>query len=1007
LGRTKENVPGKEAEKPQVKEQEPKVEALAEPKQENLSASEEVKAEDKGGADNEPVKNTGIKKALNLPEVKFDKRLTPDEQLIRGKESVDSGKINPHDVIKRVIAGEGNEGYTVEEAEAMNYYGHQLEQARKDINNKIADIDEQIAKDPENSELIGDKILAIAERKRIADLKYEAQLSNRTNSNHWGKTGLTMKTEITEDYTPEVINREFEDIYGEGEVPRDVQKKLDESTETINKLSAENERLYKEKAEWQAKKAVENATKVRRGNRSISDIKTERKEILGDIAKKLKDKNSQFNSNPIPVEILPDVAKLIANYVEELGARGKILFDDVVDKIHGDLKEHFPDATRKDVIDAMSGHGYEKDIKQRSQTQKEIAKLKKQAELISKLEDLKNGTFKKKLGIIRDIPKEIKDLHEQIRELMPKAEKRKLSQQEKVERAIKSRTKAKKELEDKIANKKFDSKEKETIANAELDVLNGEIKDLHKTFNALKEDSKTPLEKEKERVARELKTNETKLKNKSYIPKEPVKHPSFPRDNEIQKNLTKIASAKHEIKKQRAIALNSQKATMQRMLDWIVRWRRRFALSGLGVVEKLGASAAIGNYAFTPIEEAIGGGWSKVFRSISEDAPIEGGTNLHAIGSFYKEAFKLFKIKDGQLKAGQRIKDIKDILKTGSTDLSKKYGEKFWQHYKGLDALMDMHTIIKSFPHASEFVLANKKMTKWAEDNGLNVNDPYIKEGIALAAFKKANYSIFLNDNALAKKFNVEVNEWKKKGTTGQLGAFVAEMMLPVNKVPSNIVSRVGVYATGLPRGLEKAGAFKALGKSYKGVDAMRSELSKAVEKLNTDEKEEIMRQLKKGSVGGAVIATAFLLGAKGLGGFWSPFNTDKEREGRGETKSNYAMGINKHFQHTAPFMLLQTAATFGHLYHKFHDIKNEGEILSVAKALAGTGVAVLGQVPMFKELGLIPAALTGNKEAANKLGWEIKGMAKPALYNEIFPAPKGRPSLQSKLPSSKKRVAD
>jgi hypothetical protein len=133
-----------------------------------------------------------------------------------------------------------------------------------------------------------------------------------------------------------------------------------------------------------------------------------------------------------------------------------------------------------------------------------------------------------------------------------------------------------------------------------------------------------------------------------------------------------------------------------------------------------------------------------------------------------------------------------------------------------------------------------------------------VQASVAVEAYKHAERQIFLEDNAFADRVNeflrARVNPKTGKPTvTGKTVELGGKIALPIRRVPTNIVAEVWEHMVGLPSGaLEARRAFR------EGID-----------KLTPQEADTIMRQLKNGSVGLAIMTTVFLTGGAGIGIFY------------------------------------------------------------------------------------------------------------------------------------------
>ena len=181
----------------------------------------------------------------------------------------------------------------------------------------------------------------------------------------------------------EQVKKQYEEIKKKEE---DVESKLEINDELNAQLLAET--VFKEE---KAKRKPYQKTK---------DYKADRKSIIESIKQKWKDKDKPTDvlmalPFPVPtkkaqqlVAIAPDVSKLMASYIEE----GVDDLKEIVSRIYVDLRNEIDGLSEKDIFDVIAGR-YKKEKPLLTQLQLKKAELKKEAELIAKIEDIMAGNM--------------------------------------------------------------------------------------------------------------------------------------------------------------------------------------------------------------------------------------------------------------------------------------------------------------------------------------------------------------------------------------------------------------------------------------------------------------------------------------------------------------------------------------------------------------------------------------------------------------------------------------
>ena len=468
------------------------------------------------------------------------------------------------------------------------------------------------------------------------------------------------------------------------------------------------------------------------------------------------------------------------------------------------------------------------------------------------------------------------------------------------------------------------------------------------------------LEKKAGRLEKKLTEPEKILPPK----KEPL---VFRKNTEWVKANQRVANAEFKMKVEKRKALESQKNMYQKGLMWAGRAVRLSVLSGYKVLGKLASAAVVGGAVKRLPEQAIGQVWAHVFRGVAEKAPIEGFSNAKAEAKFYKEFFNPKKF----------VENSWSILSTGESNLNKRMGTGEYEHVPFLYLPTDLHQIIKDPLKRAAFESSFLNGMIWAEKNGLDINDDLVIQSLETAAYKRANYEIFQEQNGLSKRVSQFKNKLERSGNKGASVKFLIDFLIPVSTVPTNIVRRVFSYS---PIGMLKG--------SVKIMDVYR----KGIENLKEEEAEKVMRQLKQGSMGTALWLIGWF-GASYFGGLYSKYNPDKKRlEGEIASDEMEIGGemIPKPVQHAIPLEVIQTAATARHIYDNYIDKKDAGNVEALYRAAMGSIGALIEQVPILETVANVYGAFKEPYYQA-KLEKDVKRRFEPQILREtgIIETPK------------------
>jgi hypothetical protein len=365
-------------------------------------------------------------------------------------------------------------------------------------------------------------------------------------------------------------------------------------------------------------------------------------------------------------------------------------------------------------------------------------------------------------------------------------------------------------------------------------------------------------------------------------------------------------------KHNRMLAEAAQRKWWQKGLDTFVRWERAFKLSSPVVFGKLGA-AALTRVGATALEEPLGGVLSKVpgISRVAAHAPREGGLNVRAMAHGITEAFN------------RGIDDAWQTAKKGGADIDVAYGDKIldkdWANFFG-----QLHGMMKAPIKRAEFTLSLDKRVQHAIANGIDVTDPMVQTRLATEALSDGYRSIFMQRGFSSDMFNQAVGmmeKSKKYPVAGEVTARLARFLMPVVRVPLNILGETATGIYGTP-----------VASARTMFHAMRGTL----DTLDPVVADSIMRQFKKGSIGLGLMAIGYF-NPQNVGGYdW------RQKRKTGEVKtSGFQIGgvdIPRWVTHAPWFELMQIGSTIRRVSdeHIPHTSDAKGFTIGAKAALLG-----------------------------------------------------------------------
>ena len=457
---------------------------------------------------------------------------------------------------------------------------------------------------------------------------------------------------------------------------------------------------------------------------------------------------------------------------------------------------------------------------------------------------------------------------------------------------------------------------------------------LIKAVNEAKREFQIPVDDPDTQLKSSLDTLKTRLRNRTKELQDKLAAGDFaPRarrelklDSEALRLKALNERAKDEFRRGLVKDRLKQRNPMEKTADVWTKWRRFSLLSGPSTLAKL-TSAAIQTLSITPLEEVAGAGFSKLFPALARNAAREGGLSVKAEAKAWTEGFT------------RGLTDAAQVLKTGSSELDVLYGKDRGYPRDLLDFMGNVHGALKTVPKRAEFARSLQKRAEHAIRNGVDITDPMVQTRLALDAYKDANRSIFLEDNRVVNAYKrfLSAFDQPEKGTghvpfSSKATGAAFRTLLPIVRVPTNLAARTFEYATGLGSGSAK------LAQAYR----------RGIEQLPPEQADLIMRHLKKGSLGAAVLLLGYF-SPNLVGGYYQSGEKRKPGTAKAGTMKVAGVTIPSYLLHNPLLEALQIGATVRHVAdskQKKWDTKSQG----LAAGVVAGGLGMTEELPFIRE---------------------------------------------------------
>ena len=397
------------------------------------------------------------------------------------------------------------------------------------------------------------------------------------------------------------------------------------------------------------------------------------------------------------------------------------------------------------------------------------------------------------------------------------------------------------------------------------------------------------------------------------------------------------------------------KSLFDRLSDLLIKARQNMVISSPKTLAKIAAASAE-RVAFGLPEEAAGQFWSSLpgVRKIAEAAPREGrglsrAAEARAFASSWSEGFR----------------DAWQTLKKGGSELDLLHGGEDKVAGKGwLDLQFRLHAALKAPAVRAEYTRSLLKRVDAGAARGEDVTSPAALLRIQGEAYRDAQSAKFQQENWLVDAYNKWVANLRGPDRPWQSKALGvgARVVMPVVRIPTNLVFEIGTHAFGLGTGGIQAGLA----------------LARGVEKLKPAEADAIMRQLKKGSLGAAALMIGYAL-PEVFGGYYSGRRDDSDVEAGaarvgGVQLPSWAM-------HNPLLETIQLGATVRRASDKVYKGWRQGTAEGLMTGLAGW----VEEIPFAHQATDAAKALSHDpKERGHYFGELAKSLAVPQLFQWV-----------------------
>ncbi len=378
-------------------------------------------------------------------------------------------------------------------------------------------------------------------------------------------------------------------------------------------------------------------------------------------------------------------------------------------------------------------------------------------------------------------------------------------------------------------------------------------------------------------------------------------------------------AAKGEFNDALAAARKANAGWSSYLADLLVKLRVNTVISSPITLAKIVAASAE-RILIAPLESAAGAVFSRLpgLRKIAAAAPREGrGFGASTEKQSFVAAFT------------KGLKDAWQTIRTGKSELDTLHGGKESVPREWLDYQFSLHDAMKAPAVRSEFTRSFLSRVDSALEKGQDATSPASLLRFGAEAYKDAQAAKFRQDNWLVDAYNRGINSLRQPGASlaSRATGLGLKLLTPVVRIPTNLAFEVGTHIFGTGTG---------------SVQAVRAWM-RGIENLKPAEADSIMRQFKKGSLGGAAMLFGYLAPSM-FGGYYSG-KRDEDDVKAGGAKIG-GVNIPSWLMHNP---LLETIQ-FGATIRRAADKTVKGEKQGIGEGTAEGILGLASEIPLARE---------------------------------------------------------
>lgn len=521
--------------------------------------------------------------------------------------------------------------------------------------------------------------------------------------------------------------------------------------------------------------------------------------------------------------------------------------------------------------------------------------------------------------------------------------------------------------------------------------LKKEVEGIRRDTNPNYSPQQRALDDYNEGLQKQIFDKENRLESGDLEKEEPTPKIDFSRDPKSLTLESRLRKLEHDFYAARRAGELINRSWLQKAMSLAATVKRAFVLSRISTFGRLIAADFWSNGVFEPAESVAGlaqyAGTKVGFaKKLSQQADRYGV-------STWGDVKALIKGELGAVKSLVNLQTWKDFVsdeKNGYSELSLMYEDPqhitipkelrdHWQNIEhGLESISRSHGAVKGLSKRMEFTRSYIIRKEAARRKGtVDVDNPVIQASMGAMAYHDAMNHVLMGDNMASRGYEWVMNKLESKGIGGAFAALAMKELMPIVKIPTNLLLNAVRATVGTPL----AGGMIVA----RGIAEVMSKGNSewGISKLTPEQSDALLRNLRKGNVGmGLMLAGFFAPNMFGAAHYYQKGSDQPEGMEEGDVNF-FGVKVPKWLADNPYLVTMKIGASLRASFNYYTDEKDQGFAEAATRSLLHTAAGAAQETPLIGSPAELYQAATGS--GGNWFWYNlVKSTLEPGILQEI-----------------------